>query len=368
VIRDPEVVGMRLAPWLQSCIPGADAIDVVTLTIPKQGFSNETWFVDVDVHHSGGRVRHELVLRVQPESSRLFLDPDVMLQWHMMAALSAEGIPTPPLVAADPEGTVVGSPMFVMDKVPGRIPPDLPPYNVIGWMTELSPAQRATVWHNGLAAMAAIHSVPWERACSSLDQPARGAAGLDQYLNWVEEWHAVASAERDVPLLAAAVAHLRDSAPSAPPISVVWGDARPGNIIYDNDLEVAAVLDWEMAALGPGEIDLAWWLVMDRVYSEGFECERLDGLPTRDRSIRAYEQLAGRGVADLAYYDLLAAARMALVVSRSTAGHVRAGRLDPATTMDSANPAMRIVAELMGVEVPLLSADFTAIIRAMTRR
>ena len=36
-----------------------------------------------------------------------------------------------------------------------------------------------------------------------------------------------------------------------------WGDARIGNIIYAG-FEPAAVLDWEMAALGPRELDVSW--------------------------------------------------------------------------------------------------------------
>jgi aminoglycoside phosphotransferase (APT) family kinase protein len=36
-----------------------------------------------------------------------------------------------------------------------------------------------------------------------------------------------------------------------------WGDARINNVIY-RDFRPAALLDWEMAGLGPREIDIAW--------------------------------------------------------------------------------------------------------------
>ncbi len=35
------------------------------------------------------------------------------------------------------------------------------------------------------------------------------------------------------------------------------------------DFEVVAVLDWEMASLGPPEVDLAWFLFFERFFSEG---------------------------------------------------------------------------------------------------
>jgi aminoglycoside phosphotransferase (APT) family kinase protein len=368
VIRDADVVAQRLAAWLALTLPETDAVEILSVTIPKQGFSNETWFVDAIIRAGSVTSNRDFVVRVQPESSRLFLDADVMLQWRMMKAMSRHGVPTPPLVAADPEGTVVGMPMFVMEKVQGRIPSDLPPYNLVGWMTELPPTQRSAVWENGLSALAEIHRVDWRESCQFLDDPSRGEPGLDQYLHWIEQWHDTARAEREVPLLAAAVRRLRAAAPTRPSLGVVWGDARPGNIIYTDDLRVAAVLDWEMAALGPPEVDLAWWLFMDRFYSEGFETETLPGLPTRDETVRTYERFAARSIENLPYYELLAATRMAIIVSRSTASHVRAGRLDQATTMDMGNPAMRIVAELMGVDVPDLSSDFVAIIRAVTQQ
>ena len=42
-----------------------------------------------------------------------------------------------------------------------------------------------------------------------------------------------------------------------------------GNMIFDDDMNVVAVLDWEMAWLGSPEIDLGWWVFFDRYYTEG---------------------------------------------------------------------------------------------------
>ena len=45
-----------------------------------------------------------------------------------------------------------------------------------------------------------------------------------------------------------------------PPASLCWGDARIGNMLFHDDRSVASVLDWEMATIGPAEMDLAWYL------------------------------------------------------------------------------------------------------------
>ena len=46
-----------------------------------------------------------------------------------------------------------------------------------------------------------------------------------------------------------------------------WGDSRIGNILY-RDFVPAAVLDWEMAGLGPRELDLAWLVYSHRVFQD----------------------------------------------------------------------------------------------------
>src|SRR5215218_7244865 len=52
--------------------------------------------------------------------------------------------------------------------------------------------------------------------------------------------------------------------PTAPP-SLLWGDPRLENLIFDEDREVLAILDWELATIGPAEMDLGWYLGLERV-------------------------------------------------------------------------------------------------------
>ena len=48
---------------------------------------------------------------------------------------------------------------------------------------------------------------------------------------------------------------------------VSWGDARIGNMMY-RDFEPVAVLDWEMAGLGPRELDLGWMIFLHRFFQD----------------------------------------------------------------------------------------------------
>jgi aminoglycoside phosphotransferase (APT) family kinase protein len=81
------------------------------------------------------------------------------------------------------------------------------------------------------------------------------------------------------------------------------------------DLSIAAVLDWEMAVLGPPELDLGWWLMFEKVAFEGFRTgvPWPDGVPDRATTIARYEVLLGRPDNDIHYYEILAALKLAII-------------------------------------------------------
>ena len=149
------------------------------------------------------------------------------------------------------------------------------------------------MWERGIRAIAAVNRVDWRNGLEFLDDPKRGKTGLQQLLSWVEEWLSWALGGRYHPVAEAAIAYLKAKAPADPPVNLLWGDAIPANLLFDKDNNVTGIIDWEFVCLGPGEIDLAWWLYFDRLFSEGFNVPRLEGLPDRDTTIRMYEEFAG---------------------------------------------------------------------------
>src|SRR5437763_35548 len=94
------------------------------------------------------------------------------------------------------------------------------------------------------------------------------------------------------PILAHALAWLREHRYAPRHVALCWGDARLPNLIYRND-EVVGVLDWEMAFLGDPEADLGWWLFMHWATGEGYGFPPLEGFPGRGETIRRDEALTG---------------------------------------------------------------------------
>jgi aminoglycoside phosphotransferase (APT) family kinase protein len=74
---------------------------------------------------------------------------------------------------------------------------------------------------------------------------------------------------------------------------------RSGNILWEND-RISAIVDWEEAGYGDPGMDVAYCLM--ELYLEGMDTAAAEFL-------QAYEQEAGRPVANLAYWELAAAAR-----------------------------------------------------------
>jgi aminoglycoside phosphotransferase (APT) family kinase protein len=80
-----------------------------------------------------------------------------------------------------------------------------------------------------------------------------------------------------------------------------WGDARIGNMLY-RDFRPVAVLDWEMATVGPREVDLAWMIFLHTFFADIADRLGLPGIPgfmDRAEMIAAYETQTGHTVRDL---------------------------------------------------------------------
>ena len=88
------------------------------------------------------------------------------------------------------------------------------------------------------------------------------------------------------------------------------------NVVFDDDFGVRAVLDWEMASIGPAELDIGWYLVIHAMTTEAVG--DLPGFLPRDEVLRTYEAQLGRELHDLAWYEAWAAFRSAAIMVRLT--------------------------------------------------
>jgi aminoglycoside phosphotransferase (APT) family kinase protein len=247
----------------------------------------------------------KLVLRRPPRPPFPPSAHDVLREARIIAALRPAGMPVPEVLAICEDESVIGVPFYVMEHVDGTVLDTTAPAG-------LSAADGAAIGAAFIAGLVKLHSL--DPALAGLG-PAERA---DSYLTRQVErfsviWGAVKT--RSIPAMDEIEAWLRERLPTNTARAIVHGDYRLGNTIFDLSAspQLAAVLDWEMAALGDPLADLGYmlatWTETDDPETSMTSLSRVTrapGFPTRAELRAAYERLSGRSTEGIDYYQVLA--------------------------------------------------------------
>jgi aminoglycoside phosphotransferase (APT) family kinase protein len=358
--RDLERDRAQLTRWLRTRLPEARELEVSDLTSPDaSGFSNDTLLFDL--RWSDGAIDHveSLVVRIEPQGYKVFPEYDVGLQYRAMQLLAPTDVPVPRVRWLEEGDTeLLGAPFYVMDRVDGRVPTDRPPYHSGGWMTGISPEERAAIWWGGIESMAKIHRLdPDAVGFGFLDRPELGDTPFEQHVTYYERYLEWAARGEPQPTLEAALAWIREHDPKDERRTLVWGDARIGNIIFDGT-RPAAVIDWEMVTLGSPEQDLAWTIFLDRHHSEGMGLPRLEGFPSFEETVARYEELSGHRVLNLDFWQVFAGFRFGVIMVRlaQQMAHYEVMTPEQGRAFELDNMVTRLLAKLLGLPEPTAGA------------
>jgi aminoglycoside phosphotransferase (APT) family kinase protein len=332
--RSAETVSQALAEWL-AAKTGADGPAVVANgRIPANaGLSSTSVLFDAEWTSHGQSRRGSFVARLAPEPSAVPVFPnyDLGTQFEVIGKVAAAGtVPLPRLRWHEPDGGPVGTPFFVMDQVPGRTPLDNPPYVFDGWLLKATHAERDQLQRASVRILADLHAIAEPQVAFACLRPGRAGgarnqhgdgdalrchvAGQQDYYQWT-----ISNGGPRIPIIERGFAWLERHWPAWPsPDVLCWGDSRIGNVIYDG-FAPAAVLDWEMATLGPRELDVGWFIFMHRFFQDIAEFFELPGLPDflrRSDVERSYTEFSGHQLRDMDFYLVYAALRHAIIMAR----------------------------------------------------
>lgn len=362
---EDDLLVERLLPWLRGRLSeahgeGVSDVQLRDLARPQVGQSSDLWTYRLHWRSKGQPHVAEQVLRRQPPPDGIFLQPDVIREGRILGALEQTPVVVPGLVWSEPSTDVLGRPFVVMEHVAGRVPGAKPSIHAVGWLPTLTLAERSTLWSSAMASLVAVHAVPWRDHLGFLAHGDR-AGGAGGHLARLTGWFRWAAQDRHFEIVDTALEWLQDSVSGLSTTDddvLVWGDARIGNMIFGPDLQVRAVLDWEVATIGPREIDLAHWLIFDELATDAIGVARLEGFPDRDETVAAYEQASSHRVRDLHFYEVQQAFFLATTLIRQADLRVARGELEPGTRMAHENAATVLLARRLGLPVPELSADY----------
>lgn len=345
--RDAASVPAAIASWLTDLLPsGADPHVVLHSGVDANGMSSETLLLDLTWTHDGQQQVGRCVARVQPAVHDFPVFPRYALadqREAMRLAGELSTVPVPAVRWIEPTGEVLGTPFFLMDRVEGRVPPDVLPYPFgDNWLFDADPAQQRALQDASVGLVAALHAIPdGPRRFAFLDPARAGHAGstaLARNLARLRAWYdfavpdvgSSASVER-------CLAWLERELPTTEEAVLCWGDARIGNVIYE-DFEPVAVLDWEMATVGPRELDVSWMLFAHQVFQGIAEVFELPGMPgfLREDDVRAaYAQAGGGELGDLRWYHVFNAAQWCVVFMRTGARQAHFGEIERPADVDA---------------------------------
>jgi aminoglycoside phosphotransferase (APT) family kinase protein len=219
------------------------------------------------------------------------------------------------------------------------VPPDVLPYTFgDNWVYDASEVERAAIQESAVRTLAGIHELtPDRHDLAFLEHTEPGATSLERCFRHWQGYHEWVVQDRPSPLLAESFRWLEDHFPEdVSPDALSWGDGRIGNMMF-RDNEVVAVLDWEMAAVAPPEVDLGWMCYLHLFFQDLATDLGAAGLPEmfRPSDVReSYAKASGRVPGDLTWHLAFAAIRHGVIMRRVTERSILFGEAEQPEQVD----------------------------------
>ncbi len=240
-----------------------------------------------EVTLSRGQAPRRLVLRIDREGNAI--GSDRRREFDLFRAAAQAGVTVPRVYWYGDQRCGLGRPFFVMEYVEGEaIARRLLRDDAYSGTRKVLPSDLARE-------LARAHQCPLD-APGVAEYAKEAPLGGRQADAVIDYWYGVfeqIGAGHPWPVLEMVARWLRSQAPSDSERTLVHGDFRIGNIMFDR-VGLTAVLDWELAHVGDPIEDLGWFCV--RSWRFGVEGKDAGGLCSREEFAALYEQASGRRV------------------------------------------------------------------------
>ena len=279
------------------------------------GHSNLTYLIRM----GGG----EFVLRRPPFGPVAPTAHDMPREYRLLAAIHPlfDLAPQPYLLCED--AAIIGVPFYLMERRRGVVIRREMPQGV-----EDSLELRRRISEAMIDALAALHAVDiYSSGLVNLGKPIGFVTR--QVRGWAERWQR--SKTSDVPELERVVAWLSDRIPPEPdpqagrPATLVHNDFKLDNVMLDGRApsRIIAILDWEMCTVGDPLIDLGialcYWAQKEDPEARRESISPVTTEPgwlTREELAARYAARTGRDVSGIAFYEVFALFKVAVVLQQ----------------------------------------------------
>jgi aminoglycoside phosphotransferase (APT) family kinase protein len=271
----------RLARYLGDRL-NIESLEVANLVRIPGGASRETYRFRARYNDKGKKVDRGLILRRDPPAS--LINTERSIEFRAYQAFHKLGLPVPEPIALELESAALDRPFFIMEEIENC---------AVGSFLQPDPygAHREKIGKQFFEILGEIaRARPEAVGLGDFDGAKRVE---DCWRHEVDRWEReIDEDEREPqPIARAAIRWLKKNPPPpAQKLSVVHGDYRTGNFLFDSDGNIRAILDWEMAHLGDPLEDMAW--ALDPLWSPA-DPTRAGGLVSHAEAIAIWEKTSG---------------------------------------------------------------------------
>jgi aminoglycoside phosphotransferase (APT) family kinase protein len=306
-VADLETTASLLQQWALAQYGAGAAVAAVK---PMPGHAGISFGFDVTTGSNTDR----LVVRVAPPGLRRSGPTDVLRQVPVLRTARLAGVPVPEVRWWSDDERWFGSPFFMVECLAGG--------SLSCWEPlDADPCSVRPVFDQAVSALATLQTIDWRTQLPGWSEPRTLEAEVrawqlvlvkGQNSDWTER---------------AMVLHdlLLQRIPAEPDAVVVHGDFYSNNWVCDGD-RLLGIVDWELAAVGPPLLDLAWLMMIYDPTCWGPTRHALMGWsPDPAEIASAYAAASGRSLANLTWYRALVSWRFACITALNVRLH-RTGR------------------------------------------
>ena len=279
------------------------------------GFSNETFIFSLE---ENDEIKN-FVLRLKPTNYQVFPEYNLKLQVDIMRCLHDRGFPAPNVILYESNEDILGSEFYLMDYINGEAPSDNPPYHMDpeGMVGKAVKEDRRKIWTEWIHYLNQIHILDVDDlGLTELESKYGKNDPIDIDIEYYQDFLNWGMDGEDNPLCNDVLNWLRENKPKKNnPMSLCWGDSRPGNILYEN-FKATALLDWEMASYGDPISDVAWCLAVDDASSLGLTIERLEGSMDYKEALDIWSSKTGFSQENYEYYRIFSLLKFSVIMVR----------------------------------------------------
>jgi aminoglycoside phosphotransferase (APT) family kinase protein len=284
----------------------------------------------------------DLVLRRGPRPPLPPSTHDMIREARILRLLRPHGVPVPAVFAVCEDESLLGVPFYVMEWLDGTV------------ITDQVPPQLDTLEQRQATSLATVTTLVQLHSVDVTDGPLRELGRPDGFLErqvrrFAELWDV--NSTRSLPAVPQLAEWLTANLPTSQAASVVHGDYRLGNLMFDRvaPSTPVALLDWEMATTGDPLTDLGYltatWTDPDTP-PHPLELSPVTALPgfLRSHELAArYGDRTGRDLSSLPWYQTLALWKAAIFCEAIYSRWLRGERPDDTTfgpTLEEGVPAL----------------------------